>query len=238
MKWMLSAASAAIAAGLWLPGPVTISYAAQPAAPAETAATLPATGEDRSASTSIAIGGCALSNAGRRSSRPSWRPRSYSRASAAASNRRRRITTGLPGSATPSATAASASGSTRWTQTMTASSIPPSGPLGTISSAPFSAGAGPPPPNPPPRVSPASRPSPVSSLQEQAKPARSLTLSRNRGRGLSARGQGDGHSRKHVGFIWLLPELKNRENSTGWSNPSLHFAAFRRRNFGRSMTSS
>ena len=47
MKWMLFAASAAIAAGLWLPGPVTMSYAAQPAAPAETAAPLPATGEDK-----------------------------------------------------------------------------------------------------------------------------------------------------------------------------------------------
>jgi hypothetical protein len=47
MKWMLFTASAAIAAGLWLPGPVAISYAAQPAAPAETAATLPATGEDK-----------------------------------------------------------------------------------------------------------------------------------------------------------------------------------------------
>src|SRR5205085_9956433 len=45
MKWMLFAASAAIAAGLWLP--VTMSYAAQPAAPAETAASLPATGEDK-----------------------------------------------------------------------------------------------------------------------------------------------------------------------------------------------
>src|SRR3954469_18239776 len=50
MKWMLFAASAAIAAGLWLPGPVTMSYAAQPAAPAETAAPLPATGEDKSTS--------------------------------------------------------------------------------------------------------------------------------------------------------------------------------------------
>src|SRR5437868_13326746 len=47
MKWMLFAASAAIAAGLWLPGPVTMSYAAQPAAPAESAAPLPATGEDK-----------------------------------------------------------------------------------------------------------------------------------------------------------------------------------------------
>src|SRR5437868_7375879 len=47
MKWMLFAASAAIAAGLWLPGPVTMSYAAQPAAPAETAASLSVTGEDK-----------------------------------------------------------------------------------------------------------------------------------------------------------------------------------------------
>src|SRR5256714_14559084 len=47
MKWMLFAASAAIAAGLWLPGPVTMSYAAQPTAPAETAAPLPAPGEDK-----------------------------------------------------------------------------------------------------------------------------------------------------------------------------------------------
>ena len=47
MKWMLFAASAAIAAGLWLPSPMTMSYAAQPAAPTETAAPLPATGEDK-----------------------------------------------------------------------------------------------------------------------------------------------------------------------------------------------
>ena len=183
MKWMLFAASAAIAAGLWLPGPVTMSYAAQPAAPAETAAPSPRQVRTRSPSTSTANGACALSNAGRRSSPPSWRLPNYSRASAPGSTRQRRITTGLPGSATPSATAASASGSTRWTQTMTASSILRSEPLGTISSAPFSAGAGPPPPNPPPRASRASRLSPVFSLQKQAEPVRSPNLSRNRGRG-------------------------------------------------------
>jgi hypothetical protein len=43
---------------------------------------------------------------------------------------------------------------------------------------------------------------------------------------LLARGQRDGHSQKAVAFIWLLPELKNRENSMGSSKPSLHLAAF------------
>jgi len=148
MKWMLFAASAAIAAGLWLPGPVTMSYAAQPAAPAETAASLPATGEDKI--TFDQYREWRLRFIERRQTQlaaqlaaAELQPRQRAR-----STRQRHITTGLPGSATPSATAASASGSTRWTQTMTASSIPRSEPLGTISSAPFSAGAGPPPPNP------------------------------------------------------------------------------------------
>src|ERR1041385_7406617 len=47
MKPVLFAASTAIAAGLWLTGPVSMSHAAQPAAPAETAAALPAASEDK-----------------------------------------------------------------------------------------------------------------------------------------------------------------------------------------------
>jgi hypothetical protein len=47
MKWLFFAASAAIATTVWLPGAVTMSYAAQPAAPAETATALPAANEDK-----------------------------------------------------------------------------------------------------------------------------------------------------------------------------------------------
>jgi hypothetical protein len=47
MKWLFFAASAAIATTVWLPGAVTMSYAAQPAAPAETAAARPAANEDK-----------------------------------------------------------------------------------------------------------------------------------------------------------------------------------------------
>jgi len=168
MKWMLFAASAAIAAGLWLPGPVTMSYAAQPAAPAESAAPLPATGEDKITFDQYREWRLRFIERRQTQLAAQLRLPNYSRASAPGSTRQRRITTGLPGSVTPSGTAASASGSIRWTQTMTASSIPRSEPLGTISSAPFSAGAGPPPPNPPPRASRASRLSPVFSLQKQA----------------------------------------------------------------------
>ena len=45
MKPMLFAVSTAIVAGVWLAGPM--SHAAQPAAPAETAAALPAASEDK-----------------------------------------------------------------------------------------------------------------------------------------------------------------------------------------------
>src|SRR6059058_5195769 len=110
MKWMLFAASAAIAAGLWLPGPVTMSYAAQPAAPAETAAPLPATGEDKITFDQYREWRLRFIERRQTQLAAQLRLPNYSRASAPGSTRQRRITTGLPGSATPSGTAASASG--------------------------------------------------------------------------------------------------------------------------------